>query len=156
MATNKERIEMLEAGLGGVQEGVQRIEMSMTRKMHELEETINKLSEALLSSKGESSHSNANREGNSRSSHEENEGNIQVFSSKMAKLEFPRFFGQDQTEWFNRVDQFFEFQNTPANQKISLASFHLEGEANQWWQWARRTYRKEGRMMTWEAFEEEL
>ena len=95
MATNKERIEMLEAGLGGVQEGVQRIEMSMTGKMHQLEETINKLSEALLSSKallsnkGESSHSNTNREGNSRSIHEENEGNRQVFSSKMAKLEFP-------------------------------------------------------------------
>ena len=32
MATNKERIEMLEAGLGGVR--VQRIEMSMTGKMH--------------------------------------------------------------------------------------------------------------------------
>jgi hypothetical protein len=107
MATNKERIEMLEAGLGGVQEGVQRIEMSMTGKMHQLEETINKLSEALLSSKallsnkGESSHSNTNREGNSRSIHEENEGNRQVFSSKMAKLEFPRFSGQDPTEWFN-------------------------------------------------------
>jgi hypothetical protein len=54
------------------------------------------------------------------------------------------------------VDQFFEFQNTPANQKVSLASFHLEGEANQWRQWARRTYKEEGRIMTWEAFEDEL
>nr|TKS18114.1 hypothetical protein D5086_0000005970 [Populus alba] len=113
---------MLEAGLGGVQEGVQRMEMSMMGKMHQLEETINKLSEALISSKallsnkGESSHSNTNRESNSRPMHEENE----------------------------------------TNQKISLASFHLEGEANQWWQWARRTYREERRTMTWEAFEEEL
>jgi len=153
---NKERIEMLEAGLGGVQEGVQRMEMSMSGKMHQLEETINKLSEAMLSSKGESSHGNTNREGNSRSIHEENEGYRQVFSSKMAKLEFPRYSGQDPTEWFNRVDQFFEFQNTPANQKVSLASFHLEGEANQWRQWARRTYKEEGRIMTWEAFEDEL
>jgi hypothetical protein len=153
---NKERIEMLEAGLGGVQEGVQRMEMSMSGKMRQLEETINKLSEAMLSSKGESSHGNTNREGNSRSIHEENEGYRQVFSSKMAKLEFPRYSGQDPTEWFNRVDQFFEFQNTPANQKVSLASFHLEGEANQWRQWARRTYKEEGRIMTWKAFEDEL
>ena len=95
MATNKERIEMLEAGLGGVQEGVQRIEVSMTGKMQQLEETINKLSEALLSSKvllsnkGEASHSNSNRESTYRAIFEENEGNRQVFSSKMAKLEFP-------------------------------------------------------------------
>ena len=54
------------------------------------------------------------------------------------------------------MDQFFEFQNTPANQKVSLVSFHLEGEANQWWQWAHWTYREEGQMMTWEAFEDEL
>jgi phage-related tail protein len=94
---NKERIEMLEAGLGRVQEGVQRMEMSMSGKMRQLEETINKLSEAMLSSKGESSHGNTNREGNSRSIHEENEGYRQVFSSKMAKLEFPRYSGQDPT-----------------------------------------------------------
>jgi hypothetical protein len=80
---------MLEAGLGGVQDGIQRMELSMSNKMRQLEETINKLSEALLSSKGESSHGNTNREGNSRTIHEENEGNRQVFSSKMAKLEFP-------------------------------------------------------------------
>ena len=75
MATNKEQIEMLEAGLSGVHEGVHRMEMSMSGKMRQLEETINKLSDALLSSKGESSHGNTNREGNSHSIHEENEGN---------------------------------------------------------------------------------
>ena len=37
MASNKERIEALEVGLSGVQDGIQR-----------LEETINKLSEVLL------------------------------------------------------------------------------------------------------------
>ena len=37
-------------------------------------------------------------------------------------------------EWFNRVNQFFEFHNTLETQKFSLASYHLEGEANQLWQ----------------------
>jgi len=37
-----------------------------------------------------------------------------------------------------------------------LASFHLEGEANQWWQWLHRAYKEEGRTVTWEIFEEEL
>lgn len=62
----------------------------------------------------------------------------------MAKLEFPIYFGDDPTEWFDRVAQFFEFQGTPENQKVSQASFHLEGEANQWWQWLRRTYKEGG------------
>ncbi|KAJ0025410.1 hypothetical protein Pint_08014 [Pistacia integerrima] len=48
----------------------------------------------------------------------------------MAKLEFPRYSGDDPTEWFNRVDQFFEFQGTIETKKVSLASFHLEGEAS--------------------------
>jgi hypothetical protein len=39
---------------------------------------------------------------------------------------------------------------------VSLASFHLEGEANQWWQWVRRMYIEEGQIMTWETFEDEL
>ena len=41
------------------------------------------------------------------------------FSSKMAKLEFPKYSGADPTEWFNRVAQFFEFQDTADNQKVS-------------------------------------
>jgi hypothetical protein len=56
-----------------------------------------------------------------------------VVSSKTARLEFPRFSGDDPTEWFNCVNQFFKFQNTPEAQKVYLASYHLEREANQWW-----------------------
>ena len=46
----------------------------------------------------------------------------QMFSSNMAKLEFPRFFGDGPIKWFNRVDQFFEFQGVTDAQKVSLAS----------------------------------
>ena len=37
-----------------------------------------------------------------------------------------------------------------------MASFHLEGEANQWWQWLRRAYHEEGKVVTWGIFVEEL
>jgi hypothetical protein len=46
------------------------------------------------------------------------------------------------------VDQFFEFQGTIEAQKVSLASFHLQGEANQWWKWLRRSFREEDREVT--------
>jgi hypothetical protein len=53
-----------------------------------------------------------------------------MFSSKLTKLEFSRNSDDDPTEWCNRVEQFFEYQGTMAAHKVSMASFHLEGEAN--------------------------
>jgi chromosome segregation ATPase len=137
MATNKERIENLEAELGGLQDSVSRMELGLNDKLHHMEEVINKLSMALLSTKDSSSNTNS-RSGPSRHNREEFtesvEGGRQMFSSKLTKLEFPRYSSDDPTEWFNRVEQFFEYQSTMVAQKVSLASFHLAGEANQWWQ----------------------
>jgi hypothetical protein len=31
------------------------------------------------------------------------------------------------------VAQYFELQKTLEEQKVTLAAFYLEGEANQWW-----------------------
>jgi ClpP class serine protease len=61
MASNKERIEALEVGLGGVQDGMQQLELGVVDKLHHLEETINKLLEAFLSTREVSS--NNQREG---------------------------------------------------------------------------------------------
>eukprot|EP00261_Vitis_vinifera_P023282 XP_010655166.1 PREDICTED: uncharacterized protein LOC104880390 [Vitis vinifera] len=125
--TNKERIELLEEKLGGVQEGMQRMEVGITDKVQRLEETIAKLSEAFLSSRGSPSHNNYQQEGSHRTNRDTGE-NIRPFSSKIAKLEFPRFSGDDPTEWLNRVDQFFEFQEIAADQKGSISWEALEDE----------------------------
>ncbi|RVW35807.1 hypothetical protein CK203_082532 [Vitis vinifera] len=130
MGTNKERIEQLEDGL-------HRMELGMADRLRQVEENLNRLFDVLLANlENPILGSITNREGNG--------GRQLVVSSKTAKLEFPRFSRDDPTEWFNRVNQFFEFQNTPEAQKVSLASYHLEGEANQWWQWIRRTFQEEG------------
>ena len=55
MATNKERIEKLEIGLGGLQEGMSIIESGVTENLHHIEETINEVSEVLLTNKAGSS-----------------------------------------------------------------------------------------------------
>ena len=39
---------------------------------------------------------------------------------------------------------------------MSLASYHLEGEANHWWQWLRRAYQEEGKEVSWGMFMEEI
>lgn len=63
MATNKEWIELLEAGLEGVQDRLQRMEVGITNKIQELEDTIARLSDAFFSSRDSPSHNNYNREG---------------------------------------------------------------------------------------------
>ena len=156
MASNKERIEALETGLSGVQDGLQQMELGMADKFNHLEATIQKLSETLLSSNASSSHNNREREIPPRSHREEVEGYNPLTSTKTTRLDFPKYSGRDPTEWFSKVDQFFEFQCTPETYKVSLASYHLGGEANQWWQWIRLTYREEDKEMSWVGFEEEL
>ena len=49
MATVKERIELLEARLGVLQDGMQRMKLGLTNRFHQTKETIKKLSKALLS-----------------------------------------------------------------------------------------------------------
>jgi len=120
----------------------------MADRHRQLEETLNHLSDVLLANQEPTTYGNQYREGH--------DGGRQIVSSKTAKLEFPRFSGDDPTEWFNRVNQFFEFQNTAETQKVSLASYHLEGEANQWWQWIRRNFQDEGHAIAWVNFEDEL
>ena len=124
------------------------MELGMIDKLHHLEEALNRLSNVLLANPESSNQGNSHRENQN--------GGRQIVSSKSTKLEFPRFFGDDPTEWFNRVEQFFDYQSTAENQKVPMAAYHLEGEANQWWQWLHRTLKEEGHVISWEKFEEEL
>lgn len=144
MTTNKERIENLETGLGQLQDVVGRMETGVTSKLQHLEDMMTKLSETVLSSReGGSSNfrEKSVQQGGNRA--ESATGGKPMFSSKLAKLEFPRYSGTDPTEWLAKANQFFDFQATPDNEKVSLASYHMQGEANEWWQWLHRTYKVE-------------
>jgi hypothetical protein len=156
MSTNKECIESLEAGLGGLQDGMHRMELGMADKFNQLEATLNRMPEMFFSNKESTNHDTHEQDAHSRSHKDNNERPCLVVSSKIAKLEFPKFPKGNPTVWFARVDQFFEFQTMAKAQKVILASFHLKGEANQWWRWLNRTFHEEKREVTWAVFEEEL
>jgi hypothetical protein len=74
-----------------------------------------------------------------------------AFGHYHVKLDFPQFNGEeDPTSWVCRAEQFFRFQGTHEEDKAALASFHLEGEAQLWFQillW-------EGREIGWPEFKE--
>ena len=95
MTTNKESIEVLKFRFDGVQDWLYQIEINMIDKIHHLEETIDRLSEVLLSNKESSSPNNHDWEGHGHSSKEDNNGGLHIVSSKMAKLEFPLFLGDN-------------------------------------------------------------
>jgi hypothetical protein len=49
-----------------------------------------------------------------------------------AKLDFSCYTREDPIVWLERVVQYFDYKQTPKEQRVSLAAFHLESEANQW------------------------
>jgi hypothetical protein len=71
-------------------------------------------------------------------------------------MDFPWYSGDDPSVWLNRVEQFFEYQGTAADQGVILASFHLKWKANRWWQWLQQVHKEEGLVVTWDVFEREL
>ena len=51
---------------------------------------------------------------------------------RSVKLEFPNFKGENPAGSVYKAHQFFQLYNTPPNQKILLASYHMEEEALIW------------------------
>lgn len=78
-----------------------------------------------------------------------------LLASKLAKLDFPKFLVIIQLSGWRGL-KFFLYQGTPSIQKVSLAPFHLYGEANQWWQWLQKTYKEEQQDVNWAIFVDEL
>lgn len=50
------------------------------------------------------------------------------------KLEFPRFFGEEPTSWIYKANQYFTYYNILDNEKLMMASFHMDAEALVWLQ----------------------
>lgn len=50
------------------------------------------------------------------------------------KLDVPRFDGTDPLGWIFKITQFFDFQSTPDEDRITMASFYMDGPALSWYQ----------------------
>ena len=64
------------------------------------------------------------------------------------KLDVPRFDGSDPTGWTFKITQFFEFHATPDHERLTIASFYMEGPALAWFQWMHRN----AQLSSWSAF----
>lgn len=55
-----------------------------------------------------------------------------------------------------RVTQYFDLNEIKKHDKVRYAAYYLEGEANMWWQWLSRVYRKKEKRVRWKDFEKEF
>jgi hypothetical protein len=75
-----------------------------------------------------------------------------LFQTLPLRLEFPCFDGDNPAGWTYKVNQFFNYYQTPLHHRIRMASFHMEGEALIWFQDADES----GQFPTWDAFVQAL
>jgi hypothetical protein len=62
-------------------------------------------------------------------------GHWNSYTPKLAKMDFPKYKGVDNPiSWIYRVEQFFEFQRIEEEDKLPLAAYHPEEEAQMWYQ----------------------
>nr|GMC64213.1 Transposon Ty3-G Gag-Pol polyprotein [Ipomoea batatas] len=64
------------------------------------------------------------------------------------KLELPRFDGSDPHGWVFRIQEYFDFYDTPDTQRLRIAGFTMEGKASEWYQWMK----KNRLLTTWKEF----
>ena len=48
------------------------------------------------------------------------------------KLEVPRFNGTEPLGWIFKINQYFEYHNTLDKDRLTIASFYMEGRALAW------------------------
>jgi hypothetical protein len=138
----EQRIENLEKKVGSMEE----------RLTKQMEEMLAVIVDQLQKNQGEEANKSASSSG-VRSSKTITRTDSGGSFPKVAKLNFPKYEGtEDPTSWVCRVEQFFEFQNTAEEDKVMLAAYHLEGEAQLWYQLFKET--EEG--ASWEQLKEGL
>ena len=64
------------------------------------------------------------------------------------KLDVPRFDGTYPFGWIFKIHQYFEYHGTPAHERLTIASFYMEGQALAWFQWMANN----GQFTSWSNF----
>ncbi|KAL5549713.1 hypothetical protein UlMin_004944 [Ulmus minor] len=76
-------------------------------------------------------------------------GSLNNFIPKTVKLDFPKYEGrEDPTKWICKVEKYFTLHDIAESDKVTLASFYLDGDADLWFQ----ILEHELIYVTWEDF----
>ncbi|KAK3025591.1 hypothetical protein RJ639_042630 [Escallonia herrerae] len=135
------------------------LEAQMDKKLKDLMEKILKMISGIntgldsVSNEKEHGEASHNRRQRSDANNGGGGGSSGTYLHKMVKLDFRKFNrNEDPTSWVCRADQFFDFHQTPNEEKLPLASFNLEGDAQVWYQ----LIKEDQGTISWPTFKEEL
>ncbi|KAA8538347.1 hypothetical protein F0562_027830 [Nyssa sinensis] len=149
-----QRVENLEQTMQSLSTGQQELLNRMADMFEKLSTRMDNLANNTAREHGESSQApNQTVGGQQHSNNGNGIGSSSSYVPRLVKLDFPRFNGgEDPTSWLCRAEQFFQFQETPEADRVSLASFHLEGDAQLWYQ----LQKQENSVLVWSDFKEGL
>ncbi|KAL4184996.1 hypothetical protein AMTRI_Chr10g228370 [Amborella trichopoda] len=116
---------MVDQHLDRLKTDIRNLAAAQDRKFKEMMEVMNQMF-AIVNTKldnvigsheqYESSYNHPHRDGDRGSA-----GMAGVFLPKVVRLDFPKFNGEeDPTSWVCRADQFFDYHQTPANERVLL------------------------------------
>lgn len=166
MANTKERLDDLEAGLGMVQDKLQKLSTGINDKFRGMEQSFNRtvdeslqhMMEMVMQGRESGSSATCGNQGPDPSIQRGGQTNPFDPAPTLAnlhhvKIELPRFSGGDLTEWITKAKQYFEYHELPAEQRVSFGSYHLTVEANEWWQALKKARGLTAQQIPWETFE---
>ncbi|GKA03550.1 hypothetical protein Tco_0676331 [Tanacetum coccineum] len=73
--------------------------------------------------------------------------------NRVAKVEFPKFYGEDVLGWIFKCDLFFLIDSTPEEEKVKIISVHLFDKALLW---HRQLIKSKGENVTWIEYKEAI
>lgn len=172
MGNTKERLDDLEAGLGLVQDELQKMNVGAAENFQRMENSFNNTLEDSMNRIIAMRTSNREDGATASRGNQQTEGNqvmiqggenLNMFApgpiqalKRHVKIEFPRFYGGDPTEWVSKAKQYFVYHEMPREQRVSFSSYHLSEEANEWCQAITKARRLDLNQTVWETFEEDL
>lgn len=122
------KLTLMDTRMGKLEESFHNVESMIRRVIHE---------KAIEVSLGSNSHKTVEESGVNR-----------LFYGKGMKVEVPRFAGEDAEDWIFNIKELFEIYGVPVEQRIKIASFHMEGAAYSWYKWVTKNWL----VQTWNKF----
>ena len=71
-----------------------------------------------------------------------------MFQVRTLRIDFPKFNGDEPEGWLFLAEQYFDLNHVAADQMVSLASVHLQGDAISWFRWVKQSMGE----LTWQQF----
>ncbi|KAL0409740.1 UNVERIFIED_CONTAM: hypothetical protein Sradi_1908400 [Sesamum radiatum] len=124
----KSAVVNVERGLATVQQQLQ----SIIEQLQHYNKNKSILGEGLTASmdKGSSSRITIHHLIGNETTNQSNSGSYNA----LHRMEFPLFNGEDARAWIRRCTRYFQMIPIPEDQKVPLASVHMEGRAELWYQ----------------------